>query len=205
MAWIGPAIGAVVGAGISAYGVHQQNKQNKAQAQKQMDFQQYNSDSAIQRAAKDYKAAGLNPILALGSPASTPSGASASIESPLAKGVSSAIDAARSVKEIENIDYQTKNIDANTKFTNANKLKSEAETARILQQIAMDKLSMKGASAATLAYFTKHFNEMTKHGIPGMYRAVNSSTPDPYNALTEYKSYIGSPKHKQDILKKHKR
>lgn len=41
-------------------------------------FQKYMSDSSYQRAVADMKKAGLNPILALGSPASTPSGSTAS-------------------------------------------------------------------------------------------------------------------------------
>lgn len=46
-------------------------------ANRQMDFQQYMSSTAYQRAALDLEKAGLNRILALGSPASSPPGASA--------------------------------------------------------------------------------------------------------------------------------
>ncbi|MEM2002790.1 MAG: hypothetical protein QXT77_09115 [Candidatus Methanomethylicaceae archaeon] len=67
--------GDLVGAGISG-------AFNAREARKNRKWQEEMSNTAYQRAASDLEKAGLNRVLALGSPAATPSGATASISAP---------------------------------------------------------------------------------------------------------------------------
>lgn len=90
--WIGAAIGAVGligGALISKKGAGDQNDRAVDEARQQQAFQERMSSTAYQRSSLDLEKAGLNRILALGSPASTPSGAAAPVVNEL-DGVASA-------------------------------------------------------------------------------------------------------------------
>ncbi len=68
-------IGEIVGGLIGAHSARGINKKQIGLARDQMAFQERMSGTAYQRAAKDLEEAGLNRVLALGKPATTPPGA----------------------------------------------------------------------------------------------------------------------------------
>jgi len=81
------AAGSALGGILGFFGQKSANKTNIRLAREQMAFQERMSNSAYQRAVQDMRLAGLNPILAARSPASTPGGASTKVDSALGAGV----------------------------------------------------------------------------------------------------------------------
>ena len=124
MDWLSAGIGAIGGL-LGFKGQQRANKQNIRFAREQMAFQERMSNTAYQRAIRDMKAAGLNPILALGKPSSTPGGATATMQNQEGAGVSSAVQAGL-------LKGQMAQMKANVDLTNATAWKT-SEEAKFLE------------------------------------------------------------------------
>ncbi len=108
-AWLIPLAAAGIGAGLNYLGQKSANDQNLQIAREQMDFQERMSSTAVTRRMADLDRAGLNPILAGMSDASSPGGASARMEN-VAGGaqdaVGSAVQAMAAKKQFKLLDEQ---------------------------------------------------------------------------------------------------
>lgn len=134
------ALADIGGGIISDIGQRRANKQNIALAREQMAFQERMSSTAYQRAAKDLEAAGLNRILALGSPSSTPTGARAEARNEaagkgagLAKSPHSAMALKTQTAQLEAIQAQTENLTADTNLKNENAMFLQTQDANARQ------------------------------------------------------------------------
>jgi hypothetical protein len=104
----------LLGGIFGSSGQRSANAANLKIAKEQMDFQERMSSTAHRRAAFDLEKAGLNRILALGKPASTPQGASAVMQNEKH-------ELGMAVKEAALLAAQIDNIRANTAKTMAEK------------------------------------------------------------------------------------
>lgn len=113
------------------------NEFNAAEAQKDRDWQEYMSNTETQRRMDDYRAAGINPMMAAaGAGASTPSGAQAQSVSPTAGGsLSDLFQLALLPSQMKVMDAQAKNLEASAGEKETKSAFNEAKIDEIKQNI----------------------------------------------------------------------
>jgi len=149
-----PVTGALLGAGISgvssAFGQFQANTSNKKLAREQMDYQERMSGSQFQRAVKDLRAAGLNPILAAGAQASSPAGSMAKMEDVLGKGVASALEFRRMKKELEAADSVIKLQNDQAALARQQAIAAATSAQNVMADTAIKKATLPAVTAESI-------------------------------------------------------
>lgn len=204
---MGP-LGSIASGVLAAGGVVATNRANRQQAREQMAFQERMSNTAVQRSAADYAAAGFNPLNAVNNSASSPGGASATMGDALGSGISSArasrllqSQLAQSAKTLELTKAQAREANAKAKMAESdqsmqdtlngaylNALKGQPMAPSPLSQLANARIAREIGEANGLALANQRTAQVLRHTeaqLPYMLRQMSLD-----NLLTSYNAAV---------------